>query len=188
MTLGTTAIRGLVGPLFIGHGTQKLFGWFHGPGLEGTSGMMDALELRPPKRQALAAGLAEAVGGTLLTLGALTPLATTLLSSTMVTAIRKVHAQKGPWNTEGGYEYNLVLIGALTAVADQGPGTPSVDAKAFPNLKGAGWAALSLVGAIAGSYLATSKPVNAAPAEPTPAQAPAVGNGSRPAPEPVGTR
>ena len=24
----------------------------------------------------------------------------------MITAIRKVHAPKGPWVTEGGYEYN----------------------------------------------------------------------------------
>ncbi len=51
MTLGATAIRGLVGPLFVGHGTQKLFGWFGGDGLEATTGTMEALELRPPRRR-----------------------------------------------------------------------------------------------------------------------------------------
>jgi putative oxidoreductase len=48
MRLGTLAIRGVVGPLFIGHGTQKLFGWFGGHGLEGTAGFFEqALGLRP---------------------------------------------------------------------------------------------------------------------------------------------
>jgi putative oxidoreductase len=170
MKLGALALRAVIGPLFIGHGTQKLFGWFGGAGLEGTGGMMEKLELRPARRQALSAGAAETAGGTLLTLGALTPLATTLLSSVMVTAIRKVHWKNGPWNTKGGYEYNAALIAALTALADAGPGRPSVDAAVFPRLRGAGWAAASLAAGIAGSYLATSPPVNEPPEPPAAAQ------------------
>jgi putative oxidoreductase len=122
MTLGTAAIRGVVGPLFVGHGTQKLFGWFGGHGVEGTGGYFESLGLKPGKRHATAAGVAETLGGALLTLGALTPLATTLVSGTMVTAIRKAHAQNGPWVTNGGFEYNLVLIAAMTAIAESGPG------------------------------------------------------------------
>src|SRR3954469_14015642 len=102
--------RAVIGGLFVGHGMQKLKGWFGGHGIKGTAGFFEMLGLRPGKRHATAAGLSETVGGGLLTLGALTPLATTLLTGTMVTAIRKVHAPKGPWVTEGGYEYNLVLI------------------------------------------------------------------------------
>jgi putative oxidoreductase len=33
-----------------------------------------------------------------------------LLSGTMITAIRRVHAKNGPWNEAGGYEYNAMLI------------------------------------------------------------------------------
>jgi putative oxidoreductase len=165
MNLGAPALRGVLGPLFVGHGTQKLFGWFDGPGLEGMGGMMESMEMRPGRRHALAAGAAETAGGALLTLGALTPLATTLVSSVMVTAIRKVHASRGPWNTGGGWEYNAAIIAAMTALADQGPGRPSVDARLFPRLRGAGWAALSLGAAVAGSFLATSPPLNE-PAEP----------------------
>src|SRR5947208_14222066 len=110
MDIGRTALRFVVGPLFVGHGTQKLFGCFGGHGLEGTAGFFETLGLRPGKRHATAAGLAEAGGGALLALGALTPLATSVLSATMVTAVRKVHAKNGPWVTGGGYEYNLVLI------------------------------------------------------------------------------
>jgi putative oxidoreductase len=31
----------------------------------------------------------------------------------MLTAIDRVHRPKGPWNTDGGYEYNVVMIAAL---------------------------------------------------------------------------
>ena len=34
MNPGRVLLRGIVGSLFIGHGTQKLFGWFQGHGLE----------------------------------------------------------------------------------------------------------------------------------------------------------
>jgi putative oxidoreductase len=163
MKLGTLALRAVVGPLFIGHGTQKLFGWFGGGGLEGTGGMMEKLELRPARRHAITSGTAETAGGALLTLGALTPLATTLLSSVMVTAIRKVHWKNGPWVTKGGYEYNVVLIAALTALAEAGPGKPSVDAALFPRMRGTGWAVASVACGVANSYLATSPPLNEPP-------------------------
>jgi putative oxidoreductase len=166
MKLGTLAIRGVVGPLFIGHGTQKLFGWFGGHGLDGTSGFFEqGLGLRPGKRHATAAGVSEALGGALLTLGAATPLGTSMISGTMVTAIRKVHASKGPWVTEGGYEYNAVILAAMFAIAEHGPGPLSVDRALFPRMKGTGLALLQLAAAVAGSYLATEKLNEPAPAD-----------------------
>jgi putative oxidoreductase len=151
MNLGRLLARTAIGGLFVGHGTQKLFGWFGGPGLEGTGQMMDQLELRPAKRNALASGLSETAGGALLILGAATPVAAAILNGSMFTAIRKVHLDKGPWNTKGGYEYNLVLIAALTALVETGPGRPSVDGD---RLKGAGWALAALAGGAAGSVAA----------------------------------
>jgi putative oxidoreductase len=168
MKLGALALRGVIGPLFVGHGTQKLFGWFGGPGLEGVSGMMEKLELRPPRRHAVMAGAAETVGGTLLTLGALTPLASTMLTSTMVTAIRKVHASRGVWNTGGGYEYNAVLIAAMAALADNGPGPASVDSARFARMHGPAWAVAALAAGVAGSYLAGAPPFNEPAPEPEP--------------------
>jgi putative oxidoreductase len=152
MSLGKLAIRGVVGPLFIGHGTQKLFGWFGGHGLEGTAGFFEqGIGLRPGKRHATAAGMSEALGGALLTLGAFTPIAASMIIGTMVTAIRKVHAPKGPWVTEGGYEYNAVIIATMFAIAESGPGTPALT----PRMKGTGWALLALGAGVAGSYLVT---------------------------------
>jgi putative oxidoreductase len=166
MDIGRTVLRGVVGPLFVGHGTQKLFGWFGGHGREGTAQFFEgSLGLRPGRRHATAAGAAEAVGGALLTAGFLTPVAATLISSTMVTAIRKVHAQNGPWVTESGYEYNLTLVAAMAMITETGPGAPSVDAARWPNLKGKGLAAAVLAAAVAGSYLATEVANEDAPPE-----------------------
>lgn len=150
MQIGRLAARAVIGGLFVGHGTQKLFGWFGGPGLDGTEQMMGALEMRPTRHNALAAGLTETAGGALLLAGAATPLAASSLIGTMVTAIRKVHAPNGPWVSNGGWEYNAVLIAALTALVDAGPGDVSVDAALGRDEWGPGWAAAGLaVGAAA---------------------------------------
>src|SRR5215203_1035772 len=141
MDLGRTALRFVMGPLFVGHGTQKLFGWFGGHGLDGTGSFFESLGLKPGRRHATAAGAAEAAGGALLTLGALTPVASTLITGTMITAIRKVHLQNGPWVTANGFEYNLTLIALMAALTETGPGRPSLDEGVFGgSLKGKGWA------------------------------------------------
>jgi len=160
MDLARLLARNVIGGLFAGHGTQKLFGWFGGPGLEGTGQMMDKLELRPPRWHAAAVATAETAGGALLMLGAATPLAAAVLNGSMFTAIRKVHLDKGPWNTGGGYEYNLVLIAALTALVETGPGRPSVDGE---RLKGTGWALAALAAGAAGSAAAIEAGKRAGP-------------------------
>ena len=166
MSIGSALVRGVVGPLFVGHGTQKLFGWFGGYGLEGTGGYFESLGLTPGRKHATAAGIAETLGGALVTLGALTPVGATLISGTMVTAIRKAHANNGPWVTNGGYEYNLVIVAAMAALAEHGPGAASVDEALFPDFRGPALAALSVAAAVAGSYIGTSNLVNQPTAAP----------------------
>jgi len=140
MKIGRFAARAVIGGLFVGHGTQKLFGWFGGPGLDGTEQMMGALEMRPARANAVAAGVTESAGGVLLVAGAATPLAASSLIGTMVTAIRKVHKPQGVWAAQGGWEYNAVLIVALLALIDAGPGEFSVDAALGREEWGPGWA------------------------------------------------
>lgn len=154
MKVAWMAARLLIGGLFIGHGTQKLMGWFGGPGIEGTEGMMKSLEMHPPRANALAAGVSETTGGTLLAAGLLTPLASATLTGTMITAIRKVHWSNGPWVASGGYEYNLVLIAALLALAESGPGDLSADAALGLKLRGWQWSAAALGMGAAASSLA----------------------------------
>ena len=155
MKIGRLLLRTVVGGLFVGHGVQKLFGWFDGPGLETTAQGFEHLGLRPGKPNAIAAGTAEAGGGALLALGLETPFAASVLTATMLTAIHRVHASKGPWVTNGGYEYNVVLIAAVLALAEVGPGPLSLDAARGRERSGSHWALAALatgaIGAI-GSY------------------------------------
>jgi len=173
MKIGRLILRLVVGGYFFGHGTQKLFGWFGGYGPEGTGQFFESIGLRPGKRHAVAAGVAEAGGGALLVLGAATPLASAALIATMLTAIHRVHLKNGPWVTDQGYEYNLVLIAAAASLAETGPGSPSVDDALGVKAHGPKWAALALLlGAIgaAGAH----KVAESAPApEPAPEEAPA---------------
>jgi putative oxidoreductase len=118
MKLFRLILRLLIGGLFVGHGTQKLFGWFGGGGLEGTGGFFENLGLKPGKRNALLAGAAEAGGGALFATGIALPLAGAAITGTMTSAIRHVHGEKGPWTTQGGWEYNGVLIAATLAVVE----------------------------------------------------------------------
>jgi putative oxidoreductase len=128
MTLSRLLLRTTLGGLFIGHGAQKLFGAFGGHGLEAAANMFESLGLRPGKAQATLAGAAEVGGGLGVLAGYRTPLSAAALIATMVTAIDRVHGKNGPWITEGGYEYNLMVIVAAATLAELGPGGLSLDA------------------------------------------------------------
>jgi putative oxidoreductase len=171
MKIGRLLLRLVVGGLFVGHGVQKLFGWFDGPGLDTTAQGFEHLGLRPGKPNAIAAGAAEAGGGALLAVGLETPFAASVLTATMLTAIHRVHAKNGPWTTNGGYEYNLVLIAAALALAEVGPGTLSLDGARGRERSGSGWALAALLtgalGAIGSYAIAAAQP---APAEETGAE------------------
>jgi len=125
--LGLLLLRLTLGAVFLGHGAQKAFGAFGGPGFEAASGFIGSMGFRPARVwTALAVG-GELVAGLLFVLGLLTPLAGLLVLATMAVAIAKVHGPKGFFVQDGGFEYNLVLIIAAVAVAATGPGALSLD-------------------------------------------------------------
>jgi putative oxidoreductase len=185
MKLGLTALRATVGAVFIAHGTQKLFGWFGGPGLDGMAKGFDAMGLRPGRRNALIAGASEAGGGALLATGFLTPLGSAATIGVMSQAIRTVHWPKGFFNTEGGYEYNLTLIAGAVALADLGPGPLSLDRVLGTERTGPLWALAALGAGLAGPRLVEQ--LAPAPSPPTPAPAPRTDGRPRAARETVGS-
>jgi putative oxidoreductase len=87
MSAGLLLIRLVVGVLLVGHGTQKLFGWLGGYGIEGTGQYFEGIGFRPGRTFAALAGVAETFGGLLLLLGLVQPLAAILIISAMITAI-----------------------------------------------------------------------------------------------------
>jgi putative oxidoreductase len=162
MSFGIAILRAVVGGLFMGHGLQKLLGKFGGHGLDGTAGFFESLGLRPGKAHATAAGMAETGGGALLLAGAATPAAAAAITGTMTVAIKTVHAPKGPWVTEGGYEYNLVLMASVFAITAAGPGALSIDRRRW----GTAWALAQLAAGVGGGLamvkLAQNQPEPAA--------------------------
>ena len=155
MTLGVLIIRVIAGLTMAAHGSQKLFGWFDGPGRRGTAGMMEKLGFREPAVMASLAGLAEFAGGLGLALGFLTPLAAIAIVVVMLNAALTVHLKNGFWNTAGGYEYPLVMSAIAVGIAATGPGDASADnALGFMGaLSGDVWAAVVVVVALVASTL-----------------------------------
>lgn len=150
-------LRATVGGYFVGHGLKKLTARFGGDGPDKTGEFFESVGLTPGRESALLAGAAETGGGALLALGLLTPLATSALAGVMTNAIRHVHAKNGPWITDGGFEHPAVVLGALAALAESGPGPLSIDAKLGTELKGAVVMALALAAGAAGATLVAER-------------------------------
>jgi putative oxidoreductase len=123
---------------------QKLAGWFGGPGINGLAGGFERMGLKPGKAHAVAAGVSETAGGALLITGRANPIAGTMLTGVMTTAVENVHLSKGIWNTNGGYEYNLVLVAALFAITAEEDGL--------------GWALAQLAAGVAGGLAVSRLP------------------------------
>jgi putative oxidoreductase len=120
-------VRLAQGSLMVGHGAQKLFGSFGGPGLEGTSGFMEMLGMRPGRPWAYLAGLSEFGGGVLTALGLLNPLGPLGIIGSMSMATRRAHWGKPVWVTEGGAELPLLNIAVSTALMIREPDRYSLD-------------------------------------------------------------
>jgi putative oxidoreductase len=120
-------VRLAQGSLMAGHGAQKLFGSFGGPGLEGTSGFMEMLGMRPGRPWAYLAGFSEFGGGVLTALGLLNPLGPLGVIGSMAMATRKAHWGKPVWVTEGGAELPLLNIAVSTALMVREPDRYSLD-------------------------------------------------------------
>lgn len=126
--LGLLILRATTGGLLAGHGAQKLFGAFDGPGLDGTAQMLESLELRPGRAWAPLAGLAELGGGLLTALGLFNPVGPVSIISAMTMATFTAHRGKPIWVTAGGAELPLSNVASALAVALAGPGRYSLDA------------------------------------------------------------
>lgn len=131
---GPAVLRLGLGAIFIAHGAQKLFGIWGGGGIAGTTAFFEQLGLWPALPLAVLVGGVEFVGGLMLVLGALTPIAALALAVTSAVAIWKVHAAHGfflNWSLAPaagyGYEFHVALLAGLLCLALAGPGALSID-------------------------------------------------------------
>jgi len=117
--LSLLIVRVTSGVIFAAHGAQKLFGVFGGKGLAATVEQMGA-----PLGYLVTIG--EFFGGLGLVVGFLTRFSAASLIVIMVGAIATVHGKNGFFLSNGGYEYNLALIGLLAPTLLCGPGRFSI--------------------------------------------------------------
>lgn len=160
-------LRVVVGILLIGHGTQKLFGWFGGSGIERWVAGIGNRGFKPAPFWGWAGALGETIGGALLALGFLSPLGSFGIAASMLVAIVTAHWSKGIWNSKGGIEFPLTNMIAALAVALTGPGRYSFDHLLGISLPvWLGWTAAVVIigGAVVG--LLTRKPAPAASQQP----------------------
>lgn len=114
VNLSLLVVRAVLGAIFMAHGAQKLFGAFGGPGLAGVVGMMGPV--------GYLVSIGEFFGGLGLLVGFLSRFSAAANIVIMLGAIAMVHGKNGFFSADGGFEYNLALIGLLAPVLIAGPG------------------------------------------------------------------
>jgi putative oxidoreductase len=124
---GLLMLRIVAGGLLAGHGAQKLFGWFEGPGIPGFTKHVQGMGLQPAHWWASLAAISEFGGGVLTALGFLHPVGPIALFGPMGMAIGKVHWGKPIWAMSGGAELPLTNVAAAAALMFTGPGRFSLD-------------------------------------------------------------
>jgi putative oxidoreductase len=129
---GLLVLRLALGLTMAAHGAQKLFGWFGGPGLDGTGQFFTMSGYPAGRTMAVVAGLSETLGGLGLVAGLLTPLAAAAVVGTMINALAVKWG--GGFFAPKGVEYELLLTAGAAALALTGPGRLAVD-RFLPGLR-----------------------------------------------------
>ncbi|HKV83537.1 MAG TPA: DoxX family protein [Ktedonobacterales bacterium] len=171
--LALLMLRGTLGTLMAGHGAQKLFGWFGGGGIKGTTGFMEMLNLKPGQQWATLASASEFGGGVLTAVGLLNPVGELAILGSMGMATATAHRGKPIWVTSGGAELPVTNMAIVAALMAAGPGKYSLDNAL--NLRAPRWTVLPGIAAVggviayaivSGQRAATQQAQSAAAAEP----------------------
>jgi putative oxidoreductase len=136
---GLLVARIVLAWIFVYYGGGKLFGWFNGPGLHGTSiYFSQSAHLHPGGFFAVLGGVIELFGGVAVGLGLFSRLAGVALFGDMVMAMITVTWATGinSHTAPPGYQLNLALAGLALVVAFLGSGRFSLDAEVERVLSG----------------------------------------------------
>jgi putative oxidoreductase len=172
MNIGLLILRLVIGIAMAAHGSQKLFGWWGGPGIRGLSTHMDSMRFRPTRLWVAGAVATEIGGGLLLALGLLNPLGSVGVGAAMLMAIVAFHWGKGFFGQRGGLELPLLYLVAASVVGITGPGAYSLDAAAHITLPEPVTGLVAAALAVAGVVIAMAgrRPIAKEQAEPRGAQ------------------
>jgi putative oxidoreductase len=125
--LGLLLVRLVLGIVLMFHGSQKLFGWFDGIGMEAFTKYLDEeLAIPMPQVSAYLSAGTEFAGGALLILGFLTRLVAIPVFVNMLVAVVAAHRHEFAVKNDG-MEYALMLCVVALALVFMGAGRFSVD-------------------------------------------------------------
>jgi putative oxidoreductase len=127
MNTALLILRLVLGLAMAAHGSQKLFGWFGGPGLTGFGSFLESIGFRPGIRFALVAGFIELSSGLLVALGLAGPIGPALMVSVMIVAAITVHLGHGFFVSTNGIELPVLYLTGAIALAFTGAGQYSLD-------------------------------------------------------------
>ena len=149
--LGLLVLRVAVGVLLIGHGLQKAFGWWGGPGFSGWEESLAGMGYQHADILTYVATAGQIAAGVLLVLGLFTPLAAAgalayLLNGVLAEAMAAHEEARLSDFLTDGHEYKLILLCAVAAIILTGPGRYGLDA-------GRGWARRPFIGSFAALVL-----------------------------------
>jgi putative oxidoreductase len=142
--LGLLILRIAVGAVLIGHGLQKAFGLWGGPGLNGWEDSLGAMGFKYADILVYVTTGGQIAAGVLLVLGLFTPVAAAGALAYLVTGllaeamVAHEEARLASFLTDG-YEYKLFMVSAVAAIILTGPGRYGFDA-------GRGWARRPFIG------------------------------------------
>lgn len=154
--------RLLLGGYMLIHASQKLFGKFHGPGLDGAGAAFEKNGLAPGKQMAASAAATEITGALLTITGIANPAGPLAVAGAM--SVAAAHNRKGGlMAARGGVELPVSYVTLALTLAAAGPGKyrigPSLPRK------------LTTLGVLVGGVLAgalIARMVTAPPAEEEP--------------------
>lgn len=124
---GTLILRLALGAVFFMHGYQKLTGM----GVEGVAGFLGGLGFPMAEVFAMLLIAAELGGGVLIILGALTRFSAFVTGVVALIAFLTVHASRGFFVGDGGYEFIVLIFAACVALLASGGGRYSLDRMLF---------------------------------------------------------
>ena len=119
-------IRLMLFLIFSYRGTQKLFGWFDGPGLEGTTQFIASVGVPVPQAFAFLFSAIQVAGSVAFLVGAGVRLFSILLIGLTIAA------SAGQWAfgwdyVAGGIEYNVAIMAMCLGLLFAGPGWASIE-------------------------------------------------------------
>ena len=147
------------------HASQKLFGKFHGPGLDGIGAVFEKNGLAPGRQMAMAAAATEIAGGVLTVTGIADPAGPLAVAGAMTVAAAH-NREGGLMAARGGVELPVAYATLALTLAATGPGKYKLGPALPPKL-----VALGVIGGAVAAGALIAKMVTSTPATPEPATA-----------------